>query len=36
MRLHPTIIKKSQMRKKSDVNNDKDGIFKNDINHEIK
>ena len=28
--------KNSQMRKKIDVNNDKDGILKNKINHETK
>ena len=36
MKLHLTIVKKSQMRKKFDMNNDDDGISKNDINHEIK
>ena len=36
MKLSLTTVKKSQMKKKFDMNNDDNGISKNDIIHEIK
>ena len=36
MKLRLIIVKKSEMKKKFDMDNDDDGNSSNDINHEIK